>query len=348
MSSGSAVSVVGFRYIMLLRHPTAVWSLLWLLTRFMEGRGMDNVMERELSVETVDATNRQLRPKSNAFVIVHSWLSEYEQSEEEANQIHAMDPTNHVLYGKAVPITTPLDISTFIVGGVPTETAASWMVMLLHWNADERAWQFAGCSGTLIASKYVLTAAHCVKERLDTPTTWNAVFVQAFAPFERGNGGLDAHVSFVESFSIHEDFTSTRFDKDVALIKMARPVNTAKFPTMQLADMNDLPGNDDVVTIYGFGMTDEEADDHSDILREVDVPFVSTAACRQYYGFQITDDMVCAGLQVGGRDACNGDSGGPLVRKIEDSFHQVGIVSWGDGKWIICCSLQSAPYCLAC
>ena len=214
------------------------------------------------------------------------------------------------------------------------------MVMLLHWNPDERMWQFAGCSGTLIASKYVLTAAHCVSERLDTPTSWNAVYVQAFAPFERGNGGLDAHVSLVESFHVHDDFTTTRFDKDVALIKLASPVNTAKFQPVQLAEKDESIQNDDIVTIYGFGMTDEEADDHSDILREVDVPFVSTTACRQYYGYQITDDMVCAGLQEGGKDACNGDSGGPLVHKVAGSFYQLGIVSWGDGKWLFVALLR--------
>jgi hypothetical protein len=43
---------------------------------------------------------------------------------------------------------------------------------------------------------------------------------------------------------------------------------------------------------------------------------------------QVTDNMFCAGTD-GAQDACFGDSGGPLVIKSQDSYLQVGIVSWG-------------------
>lgn len=44
----------------------------------------------------------------------------------------------------------------------------------------------------------------------------------------------------------------------------------------------------------------------------------------------ITENMICAGLVSGAKDACNGDSGGPLVIKSADgTYVQVGVVSWG-------------------
>ncbi|XP_073811913.1 trypsin beta-like [Musca autumnalis] len=49
---------------------------------------------------------------------------------------------------------------------------------------------------------------------------------------------------------------------------------------------------------------------------------------RQYAGVnEITDDMLCAAVENGGKDACQGDSGDPLVANGE----LVGIVSWDVG-----------------
>jgi trypsin len=56
---------------------------------------------------------------------------------------------------------------------------------------------------------------------------------------------------------------------------------------------------------------------------------VDRETCRGQYGADaITDGMVCAGLEEGGKDSCQGDSGGPLV---DASGALVGIVSWGQG-----------------
>lgn len=62
-------------------------------------------------------------------------------------------------------------------------------------------------------------------------------------------------------------------------------------------------------------------------LYKVDVPIVDRDTCNDAYGGDITDGMVCAGLEAGGKDACQGDSGGPLT--IDGTL--VGVVSWGNG-----------------
>ncbi|XP_048210687.1 chymotrypsinogen B2-like [Perognathus longimembris pacificus] len=62
-------------------------------------------------------------------------------------------------------------------------------------------------------------------------------------------------------------------------------------------------------------------------LRQAVLPLVSTARCQEYWGDEVTDDMVCAGGE--GSSPCMGDSGGPLVCQKGGVWTQVGIVSWG-------------------
>jgi len=43
----------------------------------------------------------------------------------------------------------------------------------------------------------------------------------------------------------------------------------------------------------------------------------------------LTKDMMCAGLEEGGKDACKGDSGGPLAVEKDGVWYLAGIVSAG-------------------
>ena len=68
------------------------------------------------------------------------------------------------------------------------------------------------------------------------------------------------------------------------------------------------------------------------VLLEVEVPMISTEKCQASYPTKnVTDDMLCAGYDEGGKDACQGDSGGPLFTCIGKRLVHVGITSWGEG-----------------
>ena len=65
-------------------------------------------------------------------------------------------------------------------------------------------------------------------------------------------------------------------------------------------------------------------------LQWVDVPIISNSKCNQAYG-SITNAMICAGYQQGGKDSCQGDSGGPLVCSDNGKAVITGVVSFGAG-----------------
>jgi secreted trypsin-like serine protease len=69
------------------------------------------------------------------------------------------------------------------------------------------------------------------------------------------------------------------------------------------------------------------------------VPLQPKSDCNDadsYDGF-ITNNMICAGLDAGGKDTCQGDSGGPLTARLNDegglAKYDVltGITSFGTG-----------------
>lgn len=40
-------------------------------------------------------------------------------------------------------------------------------------------------------------------------------------------------------------------------------------------------------------------------LQEVSLPIVSNSRCNRLYNGEITNNMICAGLEEGGKDACH-------------------------------------------
>ena len=51
-------------------------------------------------------------------------------------------------------------------------------------------------------------------------------------------------------------------------------------------------------------------------VKKANVTIISRSDCSSGYPNQITESMVCAGVNGGGTDACSGDSGGPLVALV--------------------------------
>lgn len=169
-------------------------------------------------------------------------------------------------------------------------------------NANDYPWHvnLVGCGGSLIASDVVLTAAHCRDLNPFSILIGGSTFVTGTPRFiQRG------------SETIHPDYSRVSNSHDFMLYKLTKPV-TDREPVTLNNDANDpLPDSTtQVLTVIGFGKTDEDDSDFSFNLREVQVNHVPYDNCQfQYLGALDEDSMFCAGVSGGGKDSCQGDSG---------------------------------------
>ncbi len=213
-----------------------------------------------------------------------------------------------------------------IVGG---ETAAPgawpWIVAL---QAFTEPGYHTFCGASLVASSWVLTAAHCVVNA--TPDQ----IVATVGPYRLDSGqgqkvGVDRIVLHPRyGFDFAHDFAH-----DLALLHLSQPVE-AELVTLLEADSLELAAPGTLGTVIGWGALSENSEQGwlSYDLQQVELPIVSEEDCTNSMGRMITENMLCAGYEEGGKDACHGDSGSPLVVPDGDGGWQLaGLVSFGIG-----------------
>ncbi len=210
-----------------------------------------------------------------------------------------------------------------IVGGVNVpDGERPWMASIQYGKSHF-------CGGSLIASHWVLTAAHCVEDI--NGANMDKLSVQAGVTDLSSNAGKMAKV---KSVHIHQNYGQSNGNAaDLALLELASNINGIqylKLATQQIMSLAGRPG--DMASVSGWGAV-EEGGDVSGRMQKVDIPIVANEVCNEpeAYNGVITPTELCAGYAEGSKDSCQGDSGGPLVVEKEGDFYQAGIVSWGEG-----------------
>ena len=202
-----------------------------------------------------------------------------------------------------------------IVGGEKTDIKQHpWQVAL----------QFKGnffCGGSIIAQRWVLTAAHCFQFSA-RGADWRA---KAGATNHRTAGTWVE----IERVIVHEKYDAKTQENDIALIKLKASAAGRVIPLAKTAAAINAG---QPLEVTGWGATKEGGDASTDLLK-ASVPYVDTAKCNEAasYDGRIGSGMMCAGQREGGVDSCQGDSGGPLVWRTQDGPVLVGVVSWGEG-----------------
>ena len=225
-----------------------------------------------------------------------------------------------------------------VVGGCATSIEEfPWQVSLFRTGGGSQVFNHF-CGGSVIAERWVLTAAHCVEDFLPTDPSPMAVFF--------GSSSLEAggQIVDVQTIYAHQDYRGVGSD-DIALLELRTPIDVQPVRLATSADARRLERLGERAVVIGWGNTPMEREvsgtfgskggpssvqrlevfGTSAVLMGAEVPLVDNERCNE----RGDPEAICAGYFTDLIDACAGDSGGPLHVRDERGYVQVGLVSGG-------------------
>ncbi len=240
-----------------------------------------------------------------------------------------------------------------INGNIASEAQMPWQVALVTNPLD--AYQSYVCSGSLIADRWVLTAAHCAEQLKKLNKDYYVlVGTNNLQDSQRGQ------VIKVKQAYTHEQYNDRNYDNDLALLELVQTVDFIKCGThCQTIDLiNTTIEKQNVpiaspVQIAGWGVLEDCEENQSEIcqqysgkmlrypelypttLRYTTLKLTNCLSSSSLYkSEQITNNMLCAesSVQENPTDTCFGDSGAGLtIQNGLDKPYLLGIASWGVG-----------------
>ncbi|KAH8348087.1 hypothetical protein KR084_003878 [Drosophila pseudotakahashii] len=184
------------------------------------------------------------------------------------------------------------------------------------------------CGGSIINSKYILTAAHCIYRNIKVRLGEHDIRTD---PDCQGTNCSPRSEEYdIAAATKHRLYSNSSWHHDIGLIKLNRAINFNIHIQPVCLPLNpaSVP-NVGEYQAFGWGRT---ATHHpSNVLLTTVLTRYTNEYCMMNLEVPVTQNQICAGYAE--RDTCNGDSGGPLVTKVNfdgvNRYLQLGIVSFG-------------------
>ena len=214
-----------------------------------------------------------------------------------------------------------------IVGGQAASTPIPWQVSIRQGTSGGGHF----CGGTILDSRTILSAAHCFG-------SINNRYIMAGAVNRNDNSGqiikisqkISNTVDVYKPSTLNNDYIILKLESDLQFNENVQPAC--------LPEATYEPGTSGKTCyVSGWGTLQSGANSLPADLQWVGVPTMTNDQCKNYYN-SITDSMICAGFEQGGKDSCQGDSGGPFICNENGQAILTGVVSWGAG-----CASPQAP-----
>ncbi|XP_054934395.2 chymotrypsin-1-like [Dermacentor andersoni] len=205
-----------------------------------------------------------------------------------------------------------------------------WIVHLVaRYQLKPRSIKQMACGGSILSSRFILTAAHCInfghRHPVSIVVRYNSTYLE------------QGPLASVKDIIPHPRFSMATVTNDIGLVKLTKPLQFDEFVKPICLPVTRLQLAHKKAFAAGWGKTrdkDVKGTDRLHYIRTNILPFRNcTTSFDSWEQQDVFTDASVICTETNGEGVCQGDSGGPVTiwRKRHRKYFQVGVISFSEG-----------------